>query len=45
MDLQKVEWGSTGWIDPAQDRDKWWALVNVAMNPEVPKNAGNFMSR
>ena len=24
---------------------KWWALVNVAMNLEVPKNAGNFMTR
>jgi hypothetical protein len=24
---------------------KWWALVNVAMDLEVPKNAGNFMTR
>jgi len=20
------------WIDPAHDRDRWWALVNAVMN-------------
>jgi hypothetical protein len=24
------------WIDLAQDRDRWLALVNVAMNLRVP---------
>jgi hypothetical protein len=24
------------WIDLAQDRDQWWALVNTAMNLRVP---------
>jgi hypothetical protein len=24
------------WIDPAQDRERWRALVNVAMNFWVP---------
>jgi len=24
------------WIDVAQDRDRWWALVNVVMNLHVP---------
>jgi len=24
------------WIDLAQDRDRWWALLNAAMNPQVP---------
>jgi len=24
------------WIDMAQDRDRWWALVNVVMNLWVP---------
>jgi hypothetical protein len=25
------------WINLAQDRDEWWALVNAAMNPRVHK--------
>ena len=28
--------GSTEWIDLAQDRDKWWALVSAVMNLCVP---------
>jgi hypothetical protein len=32
------------WIDVAQDRSKWRALVNTVMNLRVPKNAGNFLS-
>jgi hypothetical protein len=28
--------GGRGWIDLAQDRDRWWALVNVVMNLRVP---------
>ena len=27
----------------AQDMDRWQALVNVVMNLQVPKNAGNFL--
>jgi hypothetical protein len=29
--LRKLD-GSMGWIDVAQDRDRWWALVNVVIN-------------
>jgi hypothetical protein len=29
MDLVELGWGDVGWIDLAQDRDKWTALVNV----------------
>jgi hypothetical protein len=35
MDLQEVGWG-VDWIELAQDRDRWRALVNVIMNILVP---------
>jgi hypothetical protein len=28
--------GGMDWIDVAQDRDRWWALVNAVMNLQVP---------
>jgi hypothetical protein len=36
IDLQEVGWGSIDWIDLAQDTDRWWAVVNMAMNLRVP---------
>jgi hypothetical protein len=27
-DIQEVGWGAVDWIDMAQDRDRWRALVN-----------------
>jgi hypothetical protein len=36
MDLQEVGCGDVEWIEMAQDRDRWWALVNVVMNLGVP---------
>jgi hypothetical protein len=38
MDLEEVEWGGGGmdWIDMAQDRDRWRALVSAVMNLRVP---------
>jgi hypothetical protein len=36
MDLVEVGWGDVDWIDLAQDRDRWRALVNSVFNLRVP---------
>jgi hypothetical protein len=36
MDLHKVRGGVKEWIDSAQDRERWRAVVNAVMNLRVP---------
>jgi hypothetical protein len=36
MYLRETGWGGMDWIDLAQDRDQWKALVNTVINLRVP---------
>jgi hypothetical protein len=36
MDLKEIGWGGMNWIDLAQIRDHWRALVDTIMNLRVP---------
>jgi len=40
MDLQEVGGGCGDWMELAQDRDRWQALVSMVMNLRVPKMWG-----
>ena len=39
-DLQEVGGSCRDWMELAQDRDKWWALVGTVRNLQVPKRRG-----
>jgi hypothetical protein len=43
-DLREIGWNGVDWIDMAQDRDQWRALVNAVLNLRVPLNAGKFLN-
>jgi hypothetical protein len=36
MDLREIGWDGVDWVDLAQNRDQWKALVNTVMNLRVP---------
>jgi hypothetical protein len=35
MDFREIEWDGVDWIDMAQDRDQWRAVVNTVLNLRV----------
>jgi hypothetical protein len=36
IDLGEIGWGGMDWINVAQDRDQWRAMVNIVMNLRIP---------
>jgi hypothetical protein len=44
MYLREIGWDGGDWIDLAQDRNQWRALVRAVMNLRVPYNVGKFLS-
>jgi hypothetical protein len=36
MDIREIRWDGVDWIELAQDRDHWRALVNTVMYLRLP---------
>jgi hypothetical protein len=36
MNVREIGWKVVDWMHMAQDKDHWWASVNMVMNPWVP---------
>jgi hypothetical protein len=36
MDLREIGWDGVDWIELAQDRDQWRAIVNTVMSLRPP---------
>jgi hypothetical protein len=43
-DLRETSWGGVDWIQLAQDRDQWQALVNTVMKLRAPEKVKNFLT-
>jgi hypothetical protein len=41
MDLREIGWIVMDWIDLAQDRDQWRALLNTIMNLQIHEILGS----
>jgi hypothetical protein len=44
MNIRETGWCGTDWINLAQDRDQWRALVNKVMNFRVSESFGKFLN-
>jgi hypothetical protein len=44
MDLEQVGCEHVDWINLAQDRIEWWALVKTIMNLRFPQKSGNLLT-
>jgi hypothetical protein len=44
VDVREIGWGCVDWIDLAQYRNQWKALVNTVMNLRVPEYVRKFSS-
>jgi hypothetical protein len=44
MDLDGIGWEGVDWMHLAEDRDQWWALVNMVVNLQVPEKSNNLMT-
>jgi predicted small integral membrane protein len=36
MDLKGIGWVGLNWIDLVENRNIWWAVVNMVMNLQIP---------
>jgi hypothetical protein len=44
MDLQEAGCVSMDWIELAQDRDRWWAIMNAVMHLSGSIKCGGFLA-
>jgi hypothetical protein len=44
INIREIMSKGVDWIHLAQDRDQWWAVVNMVMNLWVPNKVGNFVT-
>jgi hypothetical protein len=45
MDSKLLGCEAVNWIHLAQDRDQWWALVNMVLKLHTPKKMETFLDQ